>query len=218
MTMPEAPHHGDLFPNGNVVLFHDEYRKQNEGVGPPRVRWLGTECLKCPLDLWIYQEIITSYRPDVVIEGGTASGGSALYMATVMDAIGHGQIVTMDWDADDTRPKHDRITYLTGDTLNLGMNKALREWMEDMPSRPQRKVMILDDGHSCDHVEKELALHTPLLNPGDWLIVEDTNLGGPYWGLKAYLEAHPEEQWERQTQCERLLLTFNPWGYWRKVK
>lgn len=211
--MPEAPVTADLFSSGTVLRFHDEYRQQ--GNASPQVHWLGYECLKCPLDLWIYQEIVTSYRPDVVIEGGTASGGSALYLATVMDAIGHGRVVTMDFEyKPDERPKHERITYLAGDTLGADMLRMVRECTRIAA----RKVLILDDGHSHEHVEAELNQYTPLLNPGDWLIVEDTNLGGPYWGLKRYLEAHPGEQWERQVQCERLLMTFNPWGYWRKMQ
>ena len=37
--------------------------------------WLGIPTQKCPLDLWIYQEIISEVRPDVIIECGTANGG-----------------------------------------------------------------------------------------------------------------------------------------------
>jgi cephalosporin hydroxylase len=40
-------------------------------------RWLGTPLAKCPLDLWIYQEIIIETRPDVLVETGTFEGGSA---------------------------------------------------------------------------------------------------------------------------------------------
>ena len=38
-------------------------------------RWLGVQTLKCPLDLWIYQEIISEQRPDTIIETGTHLGG-----------------------------------------------------------------------------------------------------------------------------------------------
>lgn len=36
--------------------------------------WLGIPTSKCPLDLWIYQEIIFEVNPDVIIECGTAGG------------------------------------------------------------------------------------------------------------------------------------------------
>ena len=34
-------------------------------------RWLGTDVLKCPLDLWVYQELLHELRPDLIIETGT---------------------------------------------------------------------------------------------------------------------------------------------------
>ena len=38
----------------------------------------GHKILKCPMDLWIYQEIFHEVRPDLIIETGTHSGGSAI--------------------------------------------------------------------------------------------------------------------------------------------
>ena len=53
--------------------------------------WLGHPILKCPLDLWIYQEIITELRSAVIVETGTAFGGSALYLASICDIVGQGE-------------------------------------------------------------------------------------------------------------------------------
>src|SRR5919197_2234030 len=36
--------------------------------------WLGTQTQKCPLDLWIYQEILYELLPEAIVETGTASG------------------------------------------------------------------------------------------------------------------------------------------------
>ena len=47
--------------------------------------WLGISIAKCPLDLHIYQEIIFELKPNVIIECGTAYGGSALYLAFICD-------------------------------------------------------------------------------------------------------------------------------------
>ena len=79
---------------------------------------LGTPVLKCPLDLWLYQEIISSLRPDVIIETGTFRGGSALFLASVCDAVNHGEIITIDIDGSIERPQHQRITYLMGDATS----------------------------------------------------------------------------------------------------
>ena len=66
-----------------VNSFHDLYYNGPPGQRPifERTYWMGVPCLKCPLDLWVYQEIFHEIRPDLVIETGTAAGGSALFMA-----------------------------------------------------------------------------------------------------------------------------------------
>lgn len=201
---------GYPFKNDLVNAFHTLYRKQSDSQGPPWVRWLGTTALKCPMDLWVYQEIISEYRPDSIIEGGTASGGSALFMATVCDAVEQGHVYTIDWDKDEGRPQHDRITYFTGNTLDPALFEKISQiaW--------GKKMLILDDGHSHEHVRAELELWWHILKPGDYLIVEDTNLGGPLWGLDDFLEAHPDV-FERDEERGKLLLTFNPLGYLRRV-
>src|SRR5688572_18160030 len=77
-----------------------------------RTYWMNVPCEKCPLDLWIYQEIISEIRPDLIIETGTRFGGSALFMAHMMDILGKGEIVTIDIDNTISRPAHPRIRYV----------------------------------------------------------------------------------------------------------
>ena len=188
--------------------FHDYYRDP----GPPEVRWLGVSVLKCPMDLWIYQELIEMHRPDFIIEGGTCSGGSALFMATICDAIGHGIVITVDWDEDKLRPRHNRILYATGDTLK----KETWDNVNALVSTHGPRMIILDDGHDQNHVHDELDIVVPMfLRQGDILIVEDTDLGGPLWGLDRWLTEHPERSFSRIDSCEKLKLTFNPKGYLR---
>src|SRR5690348_6265738 len=73
--------------------------------------WLGTKAQKCPLDLWVYQELVHELRPAVIVETGTAGGGSALYLASICDLLDHGVVVTVDV-VEAERPRHERITYL----------------------------------------------------------------------------------------------------------
>ena len=58
-----------------------------------QTRWLGVPCLKSPFDAWVYQEIIHRNRPDVIVECGTAYGGSALFMASICSLIGNGNSI-----------------------------------------------------------------------------------------------------------------------------
>src|SRR5689334_17904296 len=58
--------------------------------------WLGVQVEKNPFDLWVLQEIIHEIKPDIIVEAGTWKGGSALFMATHLDLIHHGKILTID--------------------------------------------------------------------------------------------------------------------------
>src|SRR5687767_15603325 len=62
-----------------VRKFHPLYYQLwlERRVDTNTVSWFGYEMMKCPLDLWIYQELLVRSRPDFVIETGTWRGGSA---------------------------------------------------------------------------------------------------------------------------------------------
>ena len=77
----------------------------------------GIQILKSPLDLWIYQEILAEHPVDLLIETGTHNGGSALYLAHVMDRLNRGRIVSIDV-LERERPKHNRIEYLLGSSTS----------------------------------------------------------------------------------------------------
>src|SRR6266446_1016313 len=84
-----------------------------QGADTINLSWFGHQLLKCPLDLWIYQELLVRIRPDFVVETGTYHGGSALYFATLFDQLGHGQVITVDIEVQPNRPEHSRISYVT---------------------------------------------------------------------------------------------------------
>jgi len=56
--------------------FHDLYYNGLEGDDNIYLHtfWMNVPCQKCPLDLWIYQEILCEIRPDLIIETGTYHG------------------------------------------------------------------------------------------------------------------------------------------------
>ena len=139
---------GSPFKDELTTKFHDHYRRQTNGEGPPKIKWLGYDTLKCPMDLWIYQEIIHEIQPRYIIEGGTCTGGSALFMATILDALGCGNVLTIDWDADESRPKHPRIQYIIGNTVHIETVQKVRNLVQD----PGHRMLVLDDGHDHDHV------------------------------------------------------------------
>jgi len=184
--------------------------------------WLGTAVQKCPLDLWVYQELIVELRPELILETGTCAGGSALFLASMCDLVGRGEVVTVDIDPRPGRPAHPRITYLTGSSVDEAILAELR-------ARVRGKspvIAILDSDHSREHVAAELSAYAPLVTAGSYLVVEDTNINGhpvlpefgpgPREAVDAFLATN--SAFEIDERREKFLMTFNPHGFLRKYR
>ncbi|MBK9169719.1 MAG: hypothetical protein IPM24_19975 [Bryobacterales bacterium] len=91
-----------------------------------RTRWLGTETMQTPLDLWVVQEILHETRPDVLMETGTRLGGGAAYYASIMDLLRHGRILTVDIENLPGKPEHSRIEYFTGSSTDPAIVGAMK--------------------------------------------------------------------------------------------
>ncbi len=206
-------------PGGDSVVdgFHRLYY---DSMVFAQTSWLGTPALKCPLDLWVYQEIIQELRPDVIVETGTASGGSAHFLAAICDLVGHGEIVTIDIEGNADRPQHPRITYLRGSSTEEAVLNRVRQRVRGRG----RVLVILDSDHHKAHVLAELAAYSQFVTPDSYLIVEDTNLGhpvrpdfgpGPMEAVGEFLAGRRD--FSRDRSREKFLLTFNPGGYLRRL-
>lgn len=198
--------------------FHRAYYASNHTY--LRSHWRGVRILKCPLDLWIYQELLWSTRPDLVIETGTAHGGSAFYFASLFDLMGHGEVLTIDTERQPGLPVHPRITYLNGSSADPAIAARARQAAQGK----QRVMVVLDSDHSEAHVLKELRAYSPLVTPGNYLVVEDTHIGhpippfsqaGPLEAVRVFLKEAPE--FEVDHHCERLLMSFNYNGYLKRA-
>ncbi|MDY6803194.1 MAG: CmcI family methyltransferase [Cyanobacteriota bacterium] len=187
--------------------------------------WMGHPIFKCPLDLWIYQEIMFKLKPDVVIESGTYHGGSALYLASICDLIGNGKVITIDLTdsyGGQKKTKHERITYLLGSSTS---NEIIDEVRKLIPTN-STVLVILDSDHHKDHVLDELRLYHKFVTPGSYLIVEDShyngnpvkqNFGpGPREAIEDFLKENSEFKVDREQ--EKFYMTFNPGGYLLKAK
>lgn len=202
-------------PKGVVEDFHRHYYHRN-GI----VRWMGWPMMKCPLDLWVYQEILTEVLPEVIVECGTAYGGSAMYFSCLMDLIGRGRVITVDVRREEKMPNHDRITYLNGSSTDPAIVSQVKELVGDAKS----VLVVLDSDHSYEHVRKELAAYGDLVTPNSYLIVEDTNLGhevrkdygrGPREAVADWIVGRRDYVIDRSR--ERFLLTYNAQGYLRRL-
>jgi cephalosporin hydroxylase len=200
-----------------VEAFHREYYDSEVWK---RTSWLGVPAQKTPLDLWVYQELLYTVRPRVIVETGTAHGGSTLYLASVCDLLRRGEVVSIDLHDPGQRPRHPRITYVSGSST---APEVFNRVVELIAGRDP-VLVILDSDHARDHVLAELRLYAPLVTSGSYLVVEDTNVNGnpvfpehgpgPAEALAEYLAGNPE--FDVDTECEKFGLTFNPGGYLRR--
>jgi len=201
--------------------FHRLYYGNRKRMATSMINWFGYRMTKCPLDLWIYQEILCEQRPDVVIECGTFEGGSALYLSSMLDMLGHGTCVTIDIEPCPNGPRHDRLVYLTGSSVEQKTLDAVSEIVGDA----RNVLVILDSDHTQKHVETELDHYSRYVPVGGYLIVEDTNVNGhpvpwkfgpgPTEAVTAFLARSP--QFEIDPARERFLMTQNPGGYLKRM-
>lgn len=178
--------------------------------------FLGVWTEKNPIDAWEYQEIISDLKPDLIIECGSFKGGSAWYLAHVMDLVGHGEIVSIELqDFGQLQLQHPRIHWLLGSTVDKG---TLDE-IEKIAQGKQRIMVILDSDHHEGHVFDELNLYHHFVTPGMYLIVEDTlsvytGSKGPLPAVERFLETHTQFQVDEHRQ--RHILTSNLNGFLKK--
>lgn len=208
----------------NVVKsFHELYYNSeiwNKGLG--NTYWFGIQTLKCPLDCWIYQEIIYKLKPDIIIECGTFNGGSALYLAGLCDLLNKGKVITIDIDSDKGKPRHKRIKYLVGMSTSEKIVGQIKKLV-----KPKDKVLVvLDSDHSRDNVIEELRIYNKFVNKGGYIIVEDTNINGhpvrpefgpgPMEAVEIFLKENKD--FAVDINQEKFYLTFNPNGYLQRIR
>lgn len=223
---PERP---EAIANDFHKLYYDNFQSFKSGW--LQAFWLGMPVAKCPLDLFVFQEIIYQTQPDVIVEAGTWKGGSALFMASILDLLHKGRVVTIDLNEQanpavsaqvPNKPRHPRITYLLGSSTSPEIAEKVKSLIQ-----PGERVMVdLDSDHQAAHVLQELRIYGPLVTKGNYLIVEDTNMNGhpvqPTFG-PGPMEAVDQFLGENKDFVidggrEKFILTFNPRGYLRKIK
>jgi cephalosporin hydroxylase len=156
--------------------------------------WLGRPIIQHPEDLVRLQEVIFTLRPDVIIETGVAHGGSLIFYASLLKAMGtQGRVVGIDIEirpqnrkAIESHELADYISLLEGDSASSEVVARVRGLV-----RPGDRVMvILDSNHSKAHVLKELEAYAPLVSPSSYIVatdgimglVHDTPRGKAEWG------------------------------------
>jgi cephalosporin hydroxylase len=138
--------------------------------------WMGRPIIQLPDDMLRLQEVIYRVKPDVIIETGVAHGGSLIFYASLLKAMGRGRVVGVDIEI---RP-HNReaieqhemfplITLIEGSSIDEVIVSAVKSQI-----KPGEVVLIfLDSNHTRDHVLAELNAYAPLVTAGSYIVAMD---------------------------------------------
>lgn len=172
--------------------------------------WMGRPLIQLPEDMLRLQEVIYAVEPDVVVETGIAHGGSLVFYASLLRAMGRGRVIGVDIEI---RP-HNRealeehrlaslITLVEGDSTDAATVRRVRDEIR----ADERVLVVLDSNHSKEHVFAELEAYAPLVSVGSYVVAMDgimeTLVGAPRssadwsWNnpkaaAEAFVATHPE--------------------------
>jgi cephalosporin hydroxylase len=188
--------------------------------------WRGVRTLKFPTDMWNYQEIIHESSIEWIVETGTRHGGSALFFSDILsNSAGNGKTVTIDIDFNAVDPKaknNSSILFINGDSKAVSTRQMLEK---SIPKERGPLFMILDSDHEMEHVFLELENLTPILQTGDYLVVEDTIINGhpvrpdfgpgPLEAVAKFRETYPDKLIHDRSREEKFGCTASIGGYFK---
>jgi len=198
--------------------------------------WLGLPIIQFPQDIIALQEIIWKIKPDLIIETGIARGGSLIFLSSMLEMIGNGEVVGIDIDirkpnrkAIENHPMYKRITMIEGSSINTSTVRRVFR----IAKGKQKVMLILDSNHTKRHVLKELKFYSPLVKTGSYIVVFDTIIeempenffpnrpwkkgNNPKTAVLEFLKTNNRFRIDRNFE-KKLLITSSPSGFLKCVR
>jgi cephalosporin hydroxylase len=138
--------------------------------------WFGRPQIQLPEDVVRMQEVVWAVKPDLVIETGVAHGGSLVFYASLLKAIGHGRVIGIDIEI---RPANRQAIEAHGlsNLISLvegsSVDPAIVAQVGGQTRPGDRVLVVLDSNHSYEHVSRELAAYSPLVSIGSYIVATD---------------------------------------------
>ena len=129
------------------------------------------------------QQLLWSFKPDLIIETGVARGGSLILYSSLLELIaqcgGPADATVLGVDIDirphnkkviEEHPMAKRIEMISGSSVD----EAVYQQVKEKASRKDRVLVFLDSNHTHEHVLEELRIYAPLVTVGGYVVVFDT--------------------------------------------
>lgn len=199
-------------------------------------KWLGRPIIQFPQDMVALQEIIWNVKPDLIIETGIAHGGSLVLSASMLQLIGHGEVLGIDIDIREHNRKEieghplaHRIKMIEGSSVDSQTIDQVRS----IAQGKEKILVLLDSNHTHEHVLAELEAYADLTSLGSYCIVYDTAVedmpddydwNGRPWGkgnnpktaVWEFLKTNSSFEIDQEYNS-KLLITVAPDGYLKRV-
>ena len=208
--------------------------------------WLTRPIIQYPQDIVAFQELVSSVRPDLIIETGIAHGGSLVLSASllclldVMEGLdprrSPRKVVGVDIDirahnrkALDEHPLRFKMELIEGSSIDPEIVKRVRAYSYDA----ERVMVCLDSNHTHQHVLAELNAYADLVSVGSYCIVFDTVIedlpsgffpdrpwdvgDNPKTAVHEWLESRTEFQIDKDID-NKILISVAPDGYLRRIR
>lgn len=187
----------------------------------------GVHICKCPLDSWIFHEIIYERKPTVIIEIGNQAGGSTmmlrdfLFNSDIPDAKGViGIDISREFLFEKARDYPD-IRWVDGDSCD----PSVVEQVQGLISSDDRVMVIDDSSHEYKGTLDVLNTYGPIVSVNQYFIIEDTILGDfvpfgtnrerAYAAVKEFMTDNKDFKIDRR--WEKWFITLNLEGYLEKI-
>ena len=118
---------------------------------------------------------------------------------------------------------HERTILLPGSSID----ENIIEQVKGIVGEKRNNFIILDSLHWRDHVLQEMIAYAEMLSPGNYMVVEDSNLnghpipksvykcpaeGGPFEAVEMFMKQRNDFQIDNEIE-QRFLFSFAPSGY-----
>ncbi len=131
------------------------------------IKWKELSLYKTTNDLVLYWMILNELKPDIIIELGSGSGGSAVWMSDISKALGFKtEIYSYDINKPDFNYKD--VNFIEFDINQINSNNGL----PFIDSLNGKSKLVIEDAHV--NVLSVLYTLDRFLEKGDYLVIEDS--------------------------------------------